>query len=341
MKKTRKCRPLLIIGMLKCGTTSLSRHLAHHPEVSTPIAKELYYFVDEGSSLVSMQNVINKLAFGKDVTSEEIGFDEYFEPGPGQTYIMDATPFSYSQQCAIDFMKKHPEGRVIFMLRDPARRLMSSFRFFQGMYQEYPDSEFDEFTNALLNIGQTRDPYRARIDKDFFKELFDSEIEMGRYVTHIRRWQSQLPAEQIFIGTMEQLRDDPAVMMSEICGFLGVSDSCYEAYDFQPFMQSYKVRYSWLQKIGRRVGKEDPMRFDRISRFQNPFHRIPLDGVRTTLETLYKKIQHADKGADFSQSFALLDAAYQINNVELFAEYGIDYRKDDFMAETNARQAAE
>lgn len=218
---------------------------------------------------------------------------------------------------------------------------MSSFRFYQGMYQEYPDSEFDEFTNALLNIGQTRDIYRDRISKDFFKELFSAEIEMGRYINHIRRWQSELPEDQVFVGTMERLRDEPAAMISEVCTFLGLSDHCYESYDFKPFMQSYKVRYSWLQKIGRKVGKEDPMRFDRISQFQNPFHRIPLDGVRTKLETLYKKIQHANKGVDFSQSFALLDAAYQNSNAELFAGLGIDYRKDDFMAETKERQAAE
>jgi len=209
------------------------------------------------------------------------------------------------------------------------------------MYQEYPDSEFDEFTNALLNIGQTRDIYRDRISKDFFKELFSAEIEMGRYINHIRRWQSELPEDQVFVGTMERLRDEPAAMISEVCTFLGLSDHCYESYDFKPFMQSYKVRYSWLQKIGRKVGKEDPMRFDRISQFQNPFHRIPLDGVRTKLETLYKKIQHANKGVDFSQSFALLDAAYQNSNAELFAGLGIDYRKDDFMAETKERQAAE
>ncbi len=341
MNNPTDCRPLLIIGMLKCGTTSLSRHLAHHPEISTPVAKELYYFVDEGSSLVSMQNVINKLAFDQDVTSEGIGFHEYFQPESGQSYIMDATPFSYSQQCAIDFMKKHPEGRVIFMLRDPARRLMSSFRFFQGMYQEYPDSEFDEFTNALLDIAGTRAAYRDRIAKDFFKELFDSEVEMGRYLNHIRRWQSALPTEQIFIGTMERLRDEPSAMMSEICTFLGLPDDCYNSYEFKPFMQSYKVRHPWLQRIGRKMGKEDPMRFDRISQFQNPFHRIPLDGVRTTLETLYKKIQHAEKTTDFSQSFALLDAAYHNANERLFAELGIDYRKADFMADKSARQAAE
>lgn len=44
---------------------------------------------------------------------------------------------------------------------------------------------------------------------------------------------------------------------------------------------------------------------------------------------------------DFSQSFALPDAAYRDSGGELFDELGIDYRKDDFMAETNTRQAAE
>jgi hypothetical protein len=327
MRSNQPWAPLLIVGFLKCGTTSLSRYLSHHPEIATPLAKELYYFVDEGSSLVSMQNVVNKVAFGKETTSETIEFHEYFSERAEKKYLMDATPFSYSQQSAIEFMKNHPRGKVIFMLRDPAKRLLSSFRFFQGMYQEYPKSSFNEFTNALLDIEGARVPYRERIAKEFFKELFDSEVDMGCYVKHIRRWKKELSPDQIFVGTMEQLRDEPREMMENLCEFLDISTTCYGDFEFRPFMQSYEVRFSWLQKLGRKLGKEDPMRFDRISQFQNPFHRIPINGIRTRLESLYKSVQHSNKEDDFTQSFALLDTIYRDANSELFSDFRINYQK--------------
>jgi len=289
-----------------------------------------------------MQNVINKLAFNRDVKSDGIAFEDYFPERSDARYLMEATPFSYSQQAALSYAKDHPGARVIFMLRDPSKRLLSSFRFFQGMYQEFPVSTFDEFVNALLDIGGTREAYRARIPKPFFRSLFDSEVEMGYYARHIRRWTTVLGPEQVYVGTMERLRDEANTVMAEICTFLELPSTCYDDYEFKPFMQSYKVKYSWAQKIGRKFGKEDPMRFDRISQFQNPFHRIPWKALRLRLEAAYKHIQHEEKKENFSVSMTLLDNVYRSANVELAKEFGIDYTKGAYLQDfLGQRPAAE
>lgn len=159
---------LLIVGFLKCGTTSLAKYLSDHPDVASPVAKELYYLIDPHSNLVSMQPVIGKLSFGKTGIDGRIPkyadfFSEIFE----KKYAMDATPFYYSQQRALKYAENNPDTKIIFMMRSPEKRILSSFRFFQSMYQEYPASSFSEFVDALLGGEEQKKNYRKRIKKAF------------------------------------------------------------------------------------------------------------------------------------------------------------------------------
>lgn len=318
---------LLIVGFLKCGTTSLAKYLSDHPDVASPVAKELYYLIDPHSNLVSMQPVIGKLSFGKTGIDGRIPkyadfFSEIFE----KKYAMDATPFYYSQQRALKYAENNPDTKIIFMMRSPEKRILSSFRFFQSMYQEYPASSFSEFVDALLGGEEQKKNYRKRIKKAFFRELFDDELKMGSYKNHIEKWVSAIGRERIFLGTMEELRDNSFGFMERICRFLQIDQNYYMEYDFSPYMQSYQVRFPILQKIGRRFGKEDPMRYDTISRFQSPFHRLSIPGLRNGLDRIYRRLQHMHVlNANEMESLEKLAAHYEPFNAELRENFGIDY----------------
>lgn len=318
---------LLIVGFLKCGTTSLARHLSDHPDIASPIAKELYYLIDPTSKLVSMQPVIGKLSFGEPETNrKDARFIDFFPNTAGKKYAMDATPFYYSQRCALRYAEKNPDTKVIFMMRSPDRRVLSSFRFFQSMYQEYPDSSFSEFVDAILDNGERKAGYRKKIKKEFFRELFDDELEMGCYKDHISKWMNAIGGERVFLGTMEKLRDDPEDFMSMVCDFLGINRTFYHDYSFSPYMQSYQVRFPLLQKLGRKLGKEDPMRYDSISRFQSPFHRLSTPVLRRGLESVYRVFQHRPASLDDERDpLGRLTAYYSGANVALRDRYGIDY----------------
>src|SRR4051812_36912141 len=93
---------LLIVGFVKCGTTSLAKYLTDHPQVAAPVAKELYYLIDEDSDLQSMQPIINTLAFGRNAKGAG-GYIDFFPDTAGCRYALDATPFYYSQQAALDY----------------------------------------------------------------------------------------------------------------------------------------------------------------------------------------------------------------------------------------------
>lgn len=318
---------LLITGFLKCGTTSLAKYLSDHPSISTPIAKELYYFIDASSKLTSMQSVISKLSFGAEVSSfDGRSFDEFFSPNHDTKYIMDATPFYYSQKVALEYAEKNPSAKIIFMVREPAKRLLSSYRFFQNMYQEYPISTFEEFVSALLSDGDKRDKYRNRIDKEFFRELFDDELDMGCYADHIDKWVNVIGRDRIFVGSLEKMNQDPISFLKSVCFFLNLDPGVYENYRFEPFMQSYAVRFPALQKFGRWLGREDPMSYDTISRYQNPFHRIPFHNLRARLEAVYKYIQHVEpnKLVD-DNSLTRVRSYYRQFNDEMNEKYGTQY----------------
>jgi hypothetical protein len=322
---------LLVVGFVKCGTTSIAKYLSDHPEVAKPLAKELYYLIDPNSKLLSMQPIVKDL-YPKGLSvpiATKPQFVDFFPDRAGKRYALDATPFYYSQEAALRYAEEYPETKIIFMTRSPEKRLLSSFQYFQNVFQEYPSSSFGEFVGALLGGPERHATYRQGIKKNFFQELFDSELEMGCYEKHISAWEQRVGMSRIFLGRMELLRDRPKEFMANLCEFLDIDGNFYAGYQFSPYMQSYKVRFPALQKLGRKLGKEDPIRYDALSQYQSPFHRLPLRHLRQALEYVYGRIQHRPLSAkDEKLWLDQLSEYYLPANIALRDRYGIDYTRN-------------
>lgn len=317
---------LLLVGFVKCGTTSLAKYLANHPGVLTPATKELYYLTDDGSPLRSMLAAINRMRAAEPCHSTPPWrYADYFPPNAGQRYAIDATPHYYSQAAALDYARDHRDVKIIFMVRDPVARLVSSYRFFRGMFQEYPEVSLAGFVDALLDVDEKRDVYRRRIRKEFFRYLFDVELDMGCYERHFATWLSAIDGGRVFIGTMEELRDSPKALMRRLCCFLDLDGTIYETFGFTPYMQSYAVRLPLLQRLGRRFGKEDLMRYDRIDRYQSPFHSIANDRIRKILDHVYQRLQTRHPDDIDICALRRLHDFYLPYNLRLRDRYGIDY----------------
>lgn len=274
-----------------------------------------------------MQPIIDALTFG--ATERPMGkeYIDFFPERAGCRYALDATPFYYSQDAALLYAQERPDVRIAFLVRDPAQRIFSSFQYFQNVFQEYPNGTFDEFVDALLDPGGGG-RYRDRIKKPFFRKLFDDELETGNYERHISKWIDAIGRDRVYIGKLEELNATPIEFMRDICGFLGIDASMYEAYEFQPFMRSYRVRMPKLQAWSRRLGKEDPIRYDRMREYQSPFHRVPVKWLRNTLDNAYGMIQR--KTAQHGIGETALDRLreyYEPANRRLKERYGVDYSR--------------
>ena len=334
---------LFIAGFLKCGTTSLAKYLSDHPQVARPVAKELYYLIDEGSDLRSIQPVINTHAFAQGGNDTNVrSYLDFFPDRAGCRYAIDATPFYYSQEKAVEYVRTHPDVKVIFMVRSPEKRLASSFQYFQNVLQEYPDDSFEDFADALLDRGAKREFYRSRIKKPFFRNLFDYELEMGNYEKHISRWINLIGKERVFIGESESMGDHPQRFMQRICAFLDIDNDFYRSYEFRQYMRSYQVRLPLMQKIGRKLASTDAIRYDRMTEFQSLFYRVPVEWLRSVLDMAYGTIQRAGSDKPFSdEAMQRLCAYYELPNRRLKTLYGVDYLRTGHGADAYEHIAAE
>jgi Sulfotransferase domain len=188
---------LIIIGGLKCGTTSIHHYLGLHPEVQMSKPKELNFFVEE-------------LNWDLGLDWYRARFDDRFtvrgESSPHYTNLPRFTGVT-------DRIEEHiPDARLIYMVRDPIKRVLSHWvhatgaGYESGQIEEVlsrPDTAYvqrsqywmqlqpylDRFDHERIEVitaeelqGERRETMRrafrfAGVDEDFEHEQFDREWE--------------------------------------------------------------------------------------------------------------------------------------------------------------------
>ncbi len=313
---------LLLAGFYKCGTTSLSKYLSEHNDVCVPFAKELYHYIDRGSPFSSMNRVVQS----KEEWLQGDISDQYLH-NRGEKYYLDATPCYYSQNRAIEYVKESG-SKVIFIIRNPADRLLSSFRFFKNVSQEYPESSYEDFISSLFDNGNKKRRYLDKIKKDFFKEIFNLELEMGCYESHITRWINVVGKKNVYVGTLEQMSADPLDVMNKVCKFLDISPEAYANYDFKAYMCSYEVRLPFIQRLGRKIFKEDPDRYDQLSKYHSNFHAIKNNTLKKSIDSIYNHLLVKQEKNKYKLPVSLTERVrefYSDTNRRLLDKYQIDY----------------
>lgn len=101
---------LLIIGAMKCGTTSLHDYLNQHPDIFMSQPKEIHYYDN-----------LSKISRG-----------EYLNHFKSDKKIIGTTPQSYTKAHHQDFkdipekiFKDSPNVKLIYIVRDPFERILS------------------------------------------------------------------------------------------------------------------------------------------------------------------------------------------------------------------------
>jgi hypothetical protein len=101
---------LIIIGAMKCGTTSMHHYLRRHPQIAMSSEKELNFFIEE--------------------RNWPKGLDWYAAQFPGGTEVRGESSPNYT--AAVRFpgvpARMHsvvPDARLLYMVRDPVERLIS------------------------------------------------------------------------------------------------------------------------------------------------------------------------------------------------------------------------
>jgi hypothetical protein len=174
---------LVVIGGLKCGTTSIHHYLNLHPEVEMSRPKELNFFVSE--------------------LNWTLGREWYASHFSGRAAVRGESSPHYTNRPRFDGVAERmrsllPEARLVYMVRDPIDRMLSHY---------------------VHNVGGG---YDDRPLADAFADPESAYVTRSRYFFQLEPYLDEFGKESIEIVTREELKRDRAATMRRLFDFLGV-----------------------------------------------------------------------------------------------------------------------
>lgn len=196
----------LVIGAMKCGTSTLFHYLTQHPGVLPPRTKEIHYF--DNSRFHRLGERWYRAQFPSiqslDAQREQLGY---------RAITGEATPALMSGDFGASVHTLLPEVKLIAILRNPVDRAYSHYlhncRSYFGEPMTFWDALQAEDQRAGVNaseVGQRRYSYAGR----------------GMYIDRIESWMQHFPREQFCILRYEQLLSEPAALCNDVAAFLGL-----------------------------------------------------------------------------------------------------------------------
>jgi hypothetical protein len=174
---------LIVIGGLKCGTTSLHHYLSLHPAVEMSRPKELNFFVAE--------------------LNWELGRDWYASHFDPAARVRGETSPHYTNRPRFEGTAERmrsvvPEARIVYMVRDPIDRVLSHYLHnLAGGYDDRPLSDA---------LDDERTAYWQR----------------SRYAYQVEPYLQAFGADRIAILSREELLRERGATMRRVYEFAGV-----------------------------------------------------------------------------------------------------------------------
>jgi hypothetical protein len=192
-----------VIGAMKAGTTSLYRYLRQHPAIFMSPVKEPAFFSRE--TIAEWRED----AGAHPVAGDLDRYQSLFAGGEDAAARGEATPYYLCDPRAPGEIARHvPDARLIAILRQPVDRAYSAY-----LMKRRFGSEPLEFEDALAE-----EPRRIEQGRGYGWHY----AGLGRYGEQLERYYRGFHPSQIKIVLYDEVCRDPATVMREVFGFLGV-----------------------------------------------------------------------------------------------------------------------
>jgi Sulfotransferase domain len=176
---------LIIIGGLKCGTTSIHHYLGLHPEIQMSKPKELNFFVEE--------------------LNWDLGLDWYASRFDDRAGVRGESSPHYTNLPRFGGVARRvyehcPDARLIYMVRDPIKRILSHW------------------------VHATGAGYESREMVATLSEPGSSYIQRSMYWMQLQPYLERFDRAQIEIFTQEELQAEREATMRKAFAFAGVDE---------------------------------------------------------------------------------------------------------------------
>jgi hypothetical protein len=216
---TSAMRPLpefLIIGAQRCGTTSLYKYLAEHPQFqsATLRTKGVHFFDTRYEKGMAWYRAHYPTSM----------FRAYFKARHGAGLVTgEASPYYLFHPHVPYRIAKHvPEAKLIVMLRDPIERTYSQWQ--HELSRGFDDSQtFEEgLDREAERLAGELDRMNADPDYKSFSHQHHSYVARSKYADQLDVYRSLVPASQIHAIRAEDFFGDPGVEYAKVLEFLGL-----------------------------------------------------------------------------------------------------------------------
>ena len=186
-----------LAGWQKSATTSIYRHLRHHPEIQVPLDKEPHYFSSckFGAPACKVQG-----GFGNatDYLVSFLGLKEAAASKVGYATFDGSVDYAQKGEWLAPLLAKlFPWLRIVFVFREKVGRSMS----YKNMLEE---------------------KFQRGCHGDVFKCLSASMSAWGSYAGSTKAWFEAFPASQVHAIQFEELVEDPEGVLRRLKEFLGL-----------------------------------------------------------------------------------------------------------------------
>ncbi len=209
----------IIIGMGRCGTTSLSDYINQHPGINSSNVKEVHYF--------SIDDLYQR---GTPYLSE------HFHDKPGPTSMAD-TYLLLSKEGPERIKEHNPNIKITVLLRDPSTRAYSNYHY----------SLNNGYERGGIGFLESHQKEKEYLSGDIILRNNLCHFEGSLYFKHLSLWLRHFTREQILILRTEDLQNSPQQLMDRLCAFLEVDLFTVRVLDKKNKAQ--KVRSRSLQQF--------------------------------------------------------------------------------------------
>lgn len=178
---------VVVVGAAKCGTTSLHRYLAEHPEVHMSPIKELNFFVDPGC--------LGRLEEYASFFDERVAVRGESSPLYSMDPLVPGVPDRVREAI--------PDAKLIYLVRDPIERIESAYVFRQAR-----SSRVDSLERALGMHPDAHSPY----------------IAPSRYAKQLELYLRHFDRHRVLVVDQAELLGDRREALRRVFGFLGVDE---------------------------------------------------------------------------------------------------------------------
>lgn len=231
-----RLRPsFFIIGVNKCGTSSLYRYLIAHPNILPCALKEPNFFglhspeyiaahIDEYFSLFPTSEYRGDLSFrweASDQAGDSLLTRVHVRRDPAKDYITGEASANTFHDISPALLRQHlPDVKLILLIRNPVERAYSHHRMYRRFHAEGSLPE--------MGVSDFETDVRAEMEAHARGES-TNYIGPGVYTDKLQRWVSEYGWGQIRVIITEELArpGKTARVMRDLEDYLGVPHHDY------------------------------------------------------------------------------------------------------------------